>query len=110
MDAADAGEAVVAAMTAGGVEILFFTSGSELAFYQEAIAKARASTHLPIVVDVPTIAGRSRFTESVACAAVAANTSRSRSTCENWMMTFCWRGRVPTKLHRARTSQPSARM
>lgn len=42
IDAADAGEAVVAAMTAGGVEILFFTSGSELAFYQEAIAKARA--------------------------------------------------------------------
>lgn len=29
-------------MTAGGVELLFFTSGSELAFYQEAIAKARA--------------------------------------------------------------------
>ena len=29
-------------MTAGGVEVLFFTSGSELAFYQEAIAKARA--------------------------------------------------------------------
>lgn len=29
-------------MTAGGVEVLFYTSGSELAFYQEAIAKARA--------------------------------------------------------------------
>jgi acetolactate synthase I/II/III large subunit len=42
IDASDAGEAVVAAMTAGGVEVLFFTSGSELAFYQEAIAKARA--------------------------------------------------------------------
>jgi acetolactate synthase-1/2/3 large subunit len=42
IEAADAGEAVVAAMTAGGVEVLFFTSGSELAFYQEAIAKARA--------------------------------------------------------------------
>lgn len=38
----DAGEQVVAAMAAGGVEWLFFTSGSELAFYQEAIAKARA--------------------------------------------------------------------
>jgi acetolactate synthase-1/2/3 large subunit len=38
----DAGEHVVAAMAAGGVEWLFFTSGSELAFYQEAIAKARA--------------------------------------------------------------------
>jgi acetolactate synthase-1/2/3 large subunit len=42
IEATDAGEAVVAAMTAGGVEVLFFTSGSELAFYQEAIAKARA--------------------------------------------------------------------
>jgi len=42
IDSADAGEAVVAAMTAGGVEVLFFTSGSELAFYQEAIARARA--------------------------------------------------------------------
>jgi acetolactate synthase-1/2/3 large subunit len=42
VDVSDAGEAVVAAMTAGGVEVLFFTSGSELAFYQEAIAKAAA--------------------------------------------------------------------
>ncbi len=42
IDVADAGEAVVAAMAAGGVEVLFFTSGSELAFYQEAIAKAQA--------------------------------------------------------------------
>ena len=42
IDAADAGEAIVAAMTAGGVDVLFFTSGSELAFYQEAIAKANA--------------------------------------------------------------------
>jgi acetolactate synthase-1/2/3 large subunit len=42
LHATDAGEAVVAAMSAGGVDVLFFTSGSELAFYQEAIAKARA--------------------------------------------------------------------
>jgi acetolactate synthase-1/2/3 large subunit len=41
IEAADAGEAAVAAMAAGGVELLFFTSGSELAFYQEAIAKAK---------------------------------------------------------------------
>jgi len=34
------GDAMVAAMAAAGVEYLFFTSGSELAFYQEAIAKA----------------------------------------------------------------------
>jgi len=36
------GDAMVAAMAAAGVEYLFFTSGSELAFYQEAIAKAEA--------------------------------------------------------------------
>jgi len=40
--AGDTGETIVAAMAAGGVEVLFFTSGSEIAFYQEAIAKARA--------------------------------------------------------------------
>lgn len=38
----DAGDAIVAALAAGGVEYVFFTSGSEIAFYQEAIAKARA--------------------------------------------------------------------
>jgi acetolactate synthase-1/2/3 large subunit len=36
------GDAVVAAMRSGGVDHLFFTSGSEIGFYQEAIAKARA--------------------------------------------------------------------
>src|SRR6187200_2471769 len=39
---ADNGEAIVAAMTEAGVEFLFFTSGSEIGFYQEAIAKAEA--------------------------------------------------------------------
>ncbi|MDE1186867.1 MAG: thiamine pyrophosphate-requiring protein [Pantoea sp.] len=38
----DAGDALVAAMAHGGVDYLFFTSGSEIGFYQEAIAKARA--------------------------------------------------------------------
>ncbi len=38
----DAGDAIVAALAQGGVEYLFFTSGSEIGFYQEAIAKARA--------------------------------------------------------------------
>src|SRR3954469_8810644 len=37
-----------------------------------AIARAKQRTHLPIVVDVPTIAQRSRYVESVACAAIAA--------------------------------------
>ena len=39
------GDAIVAAMTAGGIDHLFFTSGSEIGFYQEAIAKARAHGH-----------------------------------------------------------------
>lgn len=38
----DVGEAVVAALAAGGVEQLFFCSGSEIAFFQEAIARAHA--------------------------------------------------------------------
>jgi acetolactate synthase I/II/III large subunit len=33
-------DAIVAAMKLGGVDNLFFVSGSELSFYQEAIAKA----------------------------------------------------------------------
>ena len=36
------GDALVAAMVMGGVDHLFFTSGTEIGFYQEAIAKARA--------------------------------------------------------------------
>lgn len=40
--AGDVGDAVIAALAQGGVEMLFFTSGSEICFYQEAIAKARA--------------------------------------------------------------------
>jgi len=39
-DGDDTGDAIVAALAQGGVEYLFFTSGSELCFYQEAIAKA----------------------------------------------------------------------
>jgi acetolactate synthase-1/2/3 large subunit len=38
----DVGDALVAAMARGGVDKLFFTSGSELGLYQEAIAKAVA--------------------------------------------------------------------
>ena len=38
----DNGDAIMAAMTEGGVEYVFFTSGSEIGFYQESIAKARA--------------------------------------------------------------------
>jgi len=38
----EVGDALVAALAAGGVDHLFFTSGSEIGFYQEGIAKARA--------------------------------------------------------------------
>ncbi len=37
-----------------------------------AIARAKLRTHLPIVVDVPTIAQRSRYSTAVACAAIGA--------------------------------------
>jgi len=40
--AADVGDAVVGAMAEGGVDHLFFTSGGEIGFYQEAVAKAQA--------------------------------------------------------------------
>ena len=40
--AADNGEVIVAAMAEAGIEYVFFTSGSEIGFYQEAIAKAHA--------------------------------------------------------------------
>jgi acetolactate synthase I/II/III large subunit len=40
--AEEAGDAIVAAMALGGIDHLFFTSGSEIMFFQEAIAKAQA--------------------------------------------------------------------
>jgi acetolactate synthase-1/2/3 large subunit len=42
MESYEVGDALVAALTAGGVDHLFFTSGAEIVWYQEAIAKARA--------------------------------------------------------------------
>jgi acetolactate synthase I/II/III large subunit len=39
---ADTSDAIVAALAQGGVEVVFFTSASEMVFVQEAIAKARA--------------------------------------------------------------------
>jgi acetolactate synthase-1/2/3 large subunit len=40
--AGDVGDAIIAAMALGGVDHLFFTSGAEIVWYQEAIAKAKA--------------------------------------------------------------------
>jgi len=40
--AEDVGDALVAGFAASGVDHLFFTSGSEIGFFQEATAKARA--------------------------------------------------------------------
>jgi acetolactate synthase I/II/III large subunit len=52
--ARDVGEVVVAAMAAGGVDHLFFTSGSDIVFYQEAIAKLRLERGLSMrLVSVP---------------------------------------------------------
>ena len=39
------GDVIVAAVAAGGIDHLFFTSGSEIGFFQEATAKARALGH-----------------------------------------------------------------
>ncbi len=61
------GEAHVVLLEAGGE----YPSGArtlEIA----AIARAKQRTHLPIVVDVPSIAQRARYCEAVACAAIAA--------------------------------------
>jgi len=53
-DAADIGELVVAAFAAGGVDRVFFTSGSDIVFYQEAIAKAQALRRpAPILTSIP---------------------------------------------------------
>jgi len=48
------GDAVVAALAAGGVDHVFFTSGSEIAFLQESIAKAHAlGLPSPRLISVP---------------------------------------------------------
>ena len=53
LPADDFGEALVAAMTAGGVDHVFFISGSEIGFYQEAIAKARAlGRRAPVLITI----------------------------------------------------------
>ena len=43
--AEDNADTIVAAFAAGGVDHLFFTSGSEIGFYQEAVSKAKAKGH-----------------------------------------------------------------
>jgi acetolactate synthase-1/2/3 large subunit len=43
----DVGEAVVSAMGLAGIEYVFFTSGSEICFYQEAIAKLMSEGRAP---------------------------------------------------------------
>ena len=39
------GDAMIAAVAAGGIDHLFFTSGSEIGFFQESTAKAKAMGH-----------------------------------------------------------------
>jgi acetolactate synthase-1/2/3 large subunit len=53
-EAADIGELIVTAFAAGGVDRVFFTSGSDIVFYQEAIAKAQAlGRPAPILTSIP---------------------------------------------------------
>jgi 3-deoxy-7-phosphoheptulonate synthase len=64
-------------LSRGGTSIVLLEAGGEYpngarTLEIAAIARAKQRTHLPIVVDVPTIAQRSRYVESVACAAIAA--------------------------------------
>lgn len=61
------GECQVVLLEAGGE----YPSGART-LEVAAIARAKLRTHLPIVVDVPTIAQRSRYCAAVACAAIAA--------------------------------------
>jgi acetolactate synthase-1/2/3 large subunit len=51
----DVGDAIITALEAGGIDHLFFTSGSEIGFFQEATAKARAMGHnkVPRLITVP---------------------------------------------------------
>lgn len=62
---------------ARGEEVVLLEAGGEYpsgarTLEIAAIARAKQRTHLPIVVDVPTIAQRARYTTAVACAAIAA--------------------------------------
>jgi 3-deoxy-7-phosphoheptulonate synthase len=61
------GESRVVLLEAGGE----YPSGART-LEVAAIARAKQRTHLPIVVDVPSIAERSRYVASVACASIAA--------------------------------------
>jgi 3-deoxy-7-phosphoheptulonate synthase len=61
------GESRVVLLEAGGE----YPSGART-LEVAAIARAKLRTHLPIVVDVPSIAERSRYVASVACASIAA--------------------------------------
>src|SRR5262249_47119883 len=67
---ADNGEAIIAAMAAAGVEFVFFTSGSEIGFYQEAIAKAEAQgRRAPKLVSV--MHEHTNLNAALGCAAVS---------------------------------------
>jgi acetolactate synthase-1/2/3 large subunit len=54
VEADEWGDAIVAAMKLGGVDNIFFVSGSELNFYQEAVAKAQAKgSPAPRIITLP---------------------------------------------------------
>ncbi|HTM45117.1 MAG TPA: hypothetical protein VL137_09200 [Polyangiaceae bacterium] len=61
----------------GGLGVVLLEAGGECpggerSFDAVSLARTKARTHLPIVVDVPTIAGQVQWVSAVACAAIAA--------------------------------------
>ena len=67
---ADNGEAIVMAMAEAGIEFVFFTSGSEIGFYQEATAKAEAQGRkAPKLISVTH--EHSNLNAALGCAAVS---------------------------------------
>ncbi|HET9957497.1 MAG TPA: hypothetical protein VFQ61_23520, partial [Polyangiaceae bacterium] len=61
----------------GGTSVVLLEAGGEYpngarTLEIAAIARAKQRTHLPIVVDVPSIAQKGRYCAAVACAAIAA--------------------------------------
>src|SRR4029079_6768566 len=82
--AEDNGDAMVAAMAEAGVDYVFFTSGSAIGFYQEAIAKAHAQgrrapklitvTHEPLSLNAPLVYAAVAGTPAVTAAHVDCGT------------------------------------
>jgi len=73
-----------------------------------AIARAKIRTHLPIVVDVPSIAQRARYSRAVACAAIAAGADGV--ILRTWVGRESEIPRVPATLHWAEAVELAERL